>query len=58
MSTRPRRRPSAGGDDRLTIDELARRVGMTVRNLREWRTLGLLPAAEINRIFAGPLCRN
>ena len=47
MSTRPRRRPSAGGDDLLTIDELARRVGMTVRNLREWRTLGLLPAAEI-----------
>jgi DNA-binding transcriptional MerR regulator len=31
----------------LTIDELAARVGMTVRNLREWRTLGLLPAAEI-----------
>ena len=28
----------------LTIDELARRVGMTVRNLREWRALGLLPA--------------
>jgi DNA-binding transcriptional MerR regulator len=31
----------------LTIDELAQRVGMTVRNLREWRTLGLLPRAEI-----------
>ena len=31
----------------LTIDELARRVGMSVRNLREWRTLGLLPAAEL-----------
>jgi DNA-binding transcriptional MerR regulator len=28
----------------LTIDELARRVGMSVRNLREWRALGLLPA--------------
>lgn len=27
----------------LTIDELARRVGMTVRNLREYRTIGLLP---------------
>jgi len=27
----------------LTIDELARRVGMSVRNLREWRALGLLP---------------
>jgi DNA-binding transcriptional MerR regulator len=31
----------------LTIDELAGRVGMTVRNLREWRTLGLLPPAEL-----------
>lgn len=31
----------------LTIDELAGRVGMTVRNLREWRTLGLLPAARM-----------
>jgi DNA-binding transcriptional MerR regulator len=28
----------------ITIDELARRVGMSVRNLREWRALGLLPA--------------
>lgn len=33
--------------DALTIDDLARRVGMTVRNLREWRTLGLLPRAEM-----------
>jgi DNA-binding transcriptional MerR regulator len=32
--------------DDLTIDELAERTGMTVRNLREWRTLGLLPLAE------------
>src|SRR3954451_7521491 len=31
----------------LTIDELAREVGMTVRNLREWRALGLLPAPEM-----------
>lgn len=31
----------------LTIDELARRVDMTVRNLREWRTLGLLPPATM-----------
>lgn len=36
--------PAADG---LTIDELARRVGMTVRNLREWRTLGLLPPATM-----------
>jgi DNA-binding transcriptional MerR regulator len=31
----------------LTIGEVAQAVGMTVRNLREWKTLGLLPAAEI-----------
>jgi DNA-binding transcriptional MerR regulator len=31
----------------LTIGDLAERVGMTVRNLREWRTLGLLPPAEL-----------
>src|SRR3712207_3736395 len=31
----------------LTIDQLADRLGMTVRNLREWRTLGLLPRAEM-----------
>jgi DNA-binding transcriptional MerR regulator len=31
----------------LTVDELADRVGMSVRNLREWKTLGLLPAAEL-----------
>jgi DNA-binding transcriptional MerR regulator len=33
--------------DALTVDELAERVGMTVRNLREWRTLGLLPRATM-----------
>jgi DNA-binding transcriptional MerR regulator len=31
----------------LTVAELAERVGMTVRNLREWKTLGLLPPAEM-----------
>jgi DNA-binding transcriptional MerR regulator len=34
-------------DDALTINELADQVGMTVRNLREWRTLGLLPRATM-----------
>ena len=34
-------------DAALTVAELADRVGMTVRNLREWKTLGLLPAAEM-----------
>ncbi|MDX1511856.1 MAG: MerR family transcriptional regulator [Nitriliruptorales bacterium] len=27
----------------LSIDDLAREVGMSVRNLREWRALGILP---------------
>lgn len=27
----------------LTVDALAQRMGMTVRNLREWQSLGLLP---------------
>ncbi len=40
--TEPERNPEA-----ITVDELAARTGMTVRNLREWRTLGLLPAAEL-----------
>jgi len=31
----------------LTVQELADRVGMTVRNLREWQTLGLLPHPEV-----------
>jgi DNA-binding transcriptional MerR regulator len=34
-------------DDALTITDLAERTGMTVRNLREWRTLGLLPRATM-----------
>jgi DNA-binding transcriptional MerR regulator len=31
----------------LTVNELAERVNMTVRNLREWQTLGLLPHPEV-----------
>lgn len=45
--TSPREGEHERTGEALTIDELAGRVGMTVRNLREWRTLGLLPAAEI-----------
>jgi DNA-binding transcriptional MerR regulator len=30
----------------MTIDELGRRVGMTVRNIREWQTMGVLPPPE------------
>lgn len=29
-------------EDELTIEQFAQRVGMTVRNVREWQTLGLL----------------
>src|SRR3954470_4127751 len=43
----PRRKAQQSESDALTIGDLADRVGMTVRNLREWRTLGLLPPAEI-----------
>ncbi len=41
------RNTDQGENKGLTIGDLAERVGMTVRNLREWRTLGLLPAAEL-----------
>src|SRR5437764_3513768 len=33
--------------DRMTIDELARRTGMTVRNIRAHQSRGLLPPPEI-----------
>jgi DNA-binding transcriptional MerR regulator len=35
------------GSDELTIDELARRTGMTVRNIRAHQSRGLLPAPEV-----------
>jgi DNA-binding transcriptional MerR regulator len=34
-------------DDKLTIDELARRIGMTVRNIRAHQSRGLLPPPEV-----------
>jgi DNA-binding transcriptional MerR regulator len=30
----------------MTIDELARRIDMTARNIREWQTMGVLPPPE------------
>ena len=30
----------------MTIDELARRVDMTARNIREWQSMGVLPPPE------------
>jgi DNA-binding transcriptional MerR regulator len=38
---------AAGEDEQLTIDELARRIGMTVRNIRAHQSRGLLPAPEV-----------
>jgi len=37
----------AGEDDQLTIDELAQRTGMTVRNVRAHQSRGLLPPPEV-----------
>ena len=34
-------------DDKLTIDELAREIGMTVRNVRAHQSRGLLPHPEV-----------
>ena len=34
---------STGGDEQLTIDQLAQRTGMTVRNIRAHQSRGLLP---------------
>jgi DNA-binding transcriptional MerR regulator len=42
-----RHNPPLQQDAALTVNELAERVGMTVRNLREWQTLGLLPGPEV-----------
>jgi DNA-binding transcriptional MerR regulator len=36
-----------GAADQLTIDELARRTGMTVRNIRAHQSRGLLPPPEV-----------
>ena len=47
MSVKSESAPAEPPEPGLTIDELARRVGMTVRNLREWRALGLVPPADM-----------
>ena len=38
---------AAGGDASMTIDELARRSGMTVRNIRAHQSRGLVPPPEV-----------
>ena len=41
------RRDSGRREDELTIDELARQAGMTVRNVRAHQSRGLLPPPEV-----------
>src|SRR5215207_9700810 len=38
---------ASGGDASMTIDELARRTGMTVRNIRAHQSRGLVPPPEV-----------
>ncbi|MBS1862509.1 MAG: MerR family transcriptional regulator [Actinobacteria bacterium] len=38
---------AAGADGKMTIGELARRTGMTIRNIRAHQTRGLLPPPEV-----------
>jgi len=45
--SRPPKRPKAP-DGKMTIGELARRTGMTVRNIRAHQTRGLLPPPEVH----------
>ncbi|MFN8162573.1 MAG: MerR family transcriptional regulator [Solirubrobacterales bacterium] len=35
-------------DGKMTIGELARRTGMTIRNIRAHQTRGLLPPPEVH----------
>jgi len=46
MSPRPKRPKPLDG--KMTIGELARRTGMTVRNIRAHQTRGLLPSPEVH----------
>ena len=46
MSPRPKRQQAPEG--MMTIGELARRTGMTVRNIRAHQTRGLLPPPEVH----------
>jgi DNA-binding transcriptional MerR regulator len=44
----PRSKPHQPPDGMMTIGELARRTGMTVRNIRAHQTRGLLPPPEVH----------
>lgn len=43
-----RKAQDAGSDGKMTIGELARRTGMTIRNIRAHQTRGLLPPPEVH----------
>ena len=42
------RKPQGGPNGKMTIGELARRTGMTIRNIRAHQTRGLLPPPEVH----------
>jgi DNA-binding transcriptional MerR regulator len=44
----PRKGQNAKPDGKMTIGELARRTGMTIRNIRAHQTRGLLPPPEVH----------
>ncbi|HVO55664.1 MAG TPA: MerR family transcriptional regulator [Solirubrobacterales bacterium] len=49
MSPRKQAKPKAKAPDgKMTIGELARRTGMTIRNIRAHQTRGLLPPPEVH----------
>ena len=48
MSTPKGKRKGKGPNGKLTIGELARRTGMTIRNIRAHQTRGLLPPPEVH----------
>jgi len=41
------KKAAAETDGKMTIGELARRTGMTIRNIRAHQTRGLLPPPEV-----------
>ncbi|HET9186211.1 MAG TPA: helix-turn-helix domain-containing protein, partial [Solirubrobacterales bacterium] len=43
----PRKARPTAPDGKMTIGELARRTGMTIRNIRAHQTRGLLPPPEV-----------
>jgi DNA-binding transcriptional MerR regulator len=48
MSTSKSKKMGGAPDGKMTIGELARRTGMTIRNIRAHQTRGLLPPPEVH----------